>query len=175
VGNRLVSRSVLSSRGNANQARCELVGGIMKLRPVTPADTPFLRQLHHRAYRDVVVRQFGSWDESAQDEWFEKGLAHAEFSVIEQDGEPVGSIGLTHGLDSLHLVELQILPEYQGRGLGSALLRAQIELAQRLQKRIALRVLLQNRAKSLYARHGFLVTGQDDTHYLMEWRIPEQG
>jgi len=121
----------------------------------------------------VVVRQFGPWDERAQDEWFEKGLAAAEFSVMELDGEPIGSIGLKQEPDCLHLVELQILPEYQGRGLGSALLRIQIEQAQRLQKRIALRVLLQNRAKSLYARHGFLVTGQDDTHYLMEWRPRE--
>jgi hypothetical protein len=42
-----------------------------------------------------------------------------------------------------------------------------------MQKRIGLRVLLRNKAKSLYARHGFLVTGQDDTHYLMEWRSRE--
>jgi len=121
----------------------------------------------------VVVRQFGAWDESAQDGWFEKGLTEAEFSVIEEEGEPIGTIALKHAPDCLHLVELQLLPEYQGRGLGSALLRSQIELAQRLQKRIALRVLLQNRAKSLYARHGFLLTGQDDTHCLMEWRPRE--
>jgi ribosomal protein S18 acetylase RimI-like enzyme len=120
-----------------------------------------------------VTRQFGSWDESAQDDRFEKGLADAEFSLVEENGEPIGAIGLKDGADRLHLVELQILPEYQGRGIGSALLRAQIEHAQRTQRSIALRVLLENEARSLYARHGFVVSGRTETHYLMEWQPDE--
>jgi len=145
----------------------------MKLRPAVSTDTPFLRQLHHRVYRDVVTRQFGSWDEGAQDRWFELGLADAEFSIVEENGDPVGAIGMRVESDRLHLVELQILPEYQGCGFGSALLRDQIEHAQRTRRPIALRVLLQNRARSLYARHGFAITGETETHYQMEWRPDE--
>jgi GNAT superfamily N-acetyltransferase len=145
----------------------------MNLRPATSTDTAFLRQLHHRVYRDVVTRQFGTWDENAQDDWFEKGLADAEFSVVEENGEPIGAIGLKDRAEYLQLVELQILPEYQGRGVGSALLRAQMEHAQRTQRSIALRVLLENRARSLYARHGFVISGRTETHYLMEWHADE--
>jgi ribosomal protein S18 acetylase RimI-like enzyme len=141
----------------------------MKLRPATAADTPFLRRLHHRVYRDVVTRQFGSWDESAQDGWFEKGLGEAEFSVIEENGEPIGALALKDSSDRIELVELQILPEHQSRGLGSALLRGQIERAQTSGRLITLRVLLENRARALYERHGFVVSGRTDTHYLMEW------
>jgi ribosomal protein S18 acetylase RimI-like enzyme len=143
----------------------------MKLRPATPADTPFLRRLHHRVYRDVVTRQFGSWDERAQDGWFEQGLAEAEFSVIEASGEPIGTIALKDSSDRIELVELQILPEHQSRGLGSALLRRQIERAQSSRRPITLRVLLENRARALYERHGFVVGGRTDTHYLMEWSL----
>lgn len=128
-------------------------------RPATPADTPFLRQLHHRAYRDVVVRQFGSWDEAAQDGWFEKGLAEADFSVVEEQGVAIGAVGLNELPDQLELVELQVLPEWQGRGFGTALLRAELERAQRLDKPLRLRVLLENRARSLYERHGFAIVG----------------
>ena len=141
----------------------------MNVRLATQADTPFLRQLHHRAYRDVVVRQFGSWDEAAQDGWFEKGLAEADFSVVLEHGQRVGAIGLKEAPDQLYLVELQILPECQGRGLGSALLLAQLERARRLEKPIGLRVLFENRARALYERYGFVVIGQTETHYLMEW------
>jgi GNAT superfamily N-acetyltransferase len=142
----------------------------MKLRPATSTDTPFLRQLHHRAYREVVIRQFGSWDDDAQDGWFDKGLADAQFSVVEENGEAIGTIASNDLPDRLVLVELQLLPEYQGRGIGTALLQAQLEWARRLQKPVTLRVLFESRARSLYARHGFVVTGKTDTHYLMEWR-----
>jgi ribosomal protein S18 acetylase RimI-like enzyme len=116
-----------------------------------------------------VTRQFGVWDENAQDDWFEKGLADAQFSVVEENGEPIGAIGLKVLIDRLRIVELQVLPEYQGRGIGSALLRAQMEHAQRTQQFIALRVLFENRARSLYTRLGFVISGRTETHYLMEW------
>ena len=142
----------------------------MILRRATSADTSFLRQLHHRVYRDVTTRQFGTWDDSVQDGFFEKSLAEAEFYIVEEDGELIGAIGLAESPECLHLVELQIVPEYQGRGFGTALLRMHIEQAQRRQQAIALQVLFENRAISLYARHGFVVTGQTDTHYVMERR-----
>lgn len=34
-------------------------------RPATDADTDFARDVHHAAYRDVVIRQFGTWDDPA--------------------------------------------------------------------------------------------------------------
>jgi predicted N-acetyltransferase YhbS len=146
-------------------------GNAMNLRPATPADTPFLKELHRRAYREVIVRQFGYWDDAAQDYWFQKGLADAKFSVVEENGEPVGAIALQETPESLYLAELQILPEWQARGLGTALLRMQLEHAKQLQKPIGLRVLQASRARALYERHGFVVTEQNQTHYLMEWRV----
>jgi GNAT superfamily N-acetyltransferase len=141
----------------------------MRTRPSTPADRTFLRNLHHAVYRDVVVRQFGSWDERAQDEWFEKGLAEAVMSIVEEAGVPVGAIGLNTAPDCLHLVELQILPQWQNRGLGSTLVDRQLSEARARGVPIRLRVLRENRARLLYERKGFAVTGETDTHYLMEW------
>ena len=42
-------------------------------RPAQDADTPFARAVHHAAYRDVVERQFGPWNEAAQDQYFATG------------------------------------------------------------------------------------------------------
>jgi GNAT superfamily N-acetyltransferase len=142
----------------------------MNVRPATSADTPFLEELHRRAYREVIVRQFGYWDAAAQDYWFHKGLAEAVFSIVEDDGEPIGAIAVQDSPERLYIAELQILPEWQARGLGSALLRTQLQYAQQLQKPIALRVLRASRARALYERHGFVVTEQTQTHYLMEWK-----
>jgi len=142
----------------------------LSFRPATPADAPFLVQLHHRAYRNVVERQFGAWDEAAQDRWVAEGLAEADFSVIERAGEPIGALGVAEREDGFFLAELQVLPEQQGHGVGTSVLRVLLERARRARKPVALRVLLQNRARSLYERHGFVTTGQTETHYLMQWR-----
>src|SRR6187551_2009676 len=111
----------------------------MNIRPATPADTRFLKELHRGAYLDVIVRQFGYWDDDAQDYWFRKGLTEASFSIVEENGEPVGAIALQDSPERLYLAELQILPEWQARGLGTALLRMQLEHARQAQKPIGLR------------------------------------
>jgi hypothetical protein len=38
------------------------------------ADAEFGRNVHHRAYRDVVEQQFGAWNTAAQDAFFRDGL-----------------------------------------------------------------------------------------------------
>lgn len=135
-------------------------------REAEDSDHVFLRELHHAAYRDVVTRQFGKWVESDQDAWFEQKLG-SPIKVIELDGVPVGAVAVYDAADHVFLAELQIAPEFQNRGIGSAVLRAEIERTATLARPIRLRVLLQNRALALYQRHGFTVTGQTETHYLM--------
>lgn len=142
---------------------------MIRTREAHASDHSFLRRLHHAAYRDVVVRQFGNWVESDQDAWFDQKL-DSPIQVIELDGVPVGAIAVHDAADHVFLAELQILPEFQNRGIGTRMLCAEIERATALGFPIRLRVLLQNRALALYQRHGFTVTGRTDTHYLMEWQ-----
>lgn len=141
---------------------------MIRTRQAEDSDHAFLRQLHHAAYRDVVTRQFGKWVESDQDAWFDQKL-DAPIQVVEVDGVPVGAIAVHGADDHVFLAELQIVPEFQNRGIGSELLRAELSRAESLGLSIRLRVLLQNRALELYRRHGFIVTGETETHYLMTW------
>jgi ribosomal protein S18 acetylase RimI-like enzyme len=140
----------------------------MITRPATSADLPFLRLLHHRAYREVVERQFGAWDEAAQDLWFEQGLATATFRIVERDGAAVGAIALSETPGAIELVELQVLPEFQGQGWGTALLSELIQLSQATQRPLHSRVLRENRARHLYERNGFVITSETATHVLMQ-------
>lgn len=113
--------------------------------------------------------QFGQWVESDQDAWFaQKLLGDAILRIIEVGGIRLGAIGVSDAPDHVFLQELQILPEFQNQGIGTAILRAELERATALGLPIRLRVLQQNRARSLYERHGFTVTGETETHYLMQ-------
>ena len=140
---------------------------MLRTRPATAADIPFLRELHHAAYRDLVVRQFGSWNEREQDAFFEQSPRDAEFEVILDGAETVGAMGTRLHADHLFLAEMQVLPGHQNRGIGTAILNAQIQRAAELERPLGLQVLRENRAKGLYERHGFVVIGETETHYLM--------
>jgi GNAT superfamily N-acetyltransferase len=141
----------------------------MYLRPATNLDKDFLRELRRQAYRDVVTEQFGAWDEEEQAAWFEKSLAEATFQIVEHRQTPVGALGIWLSPDALHLAELQVLPVWQGKGIGSEVLGALLQDARSQKKPVRLRVLKLNRARSLYERHGFVLCGATETHYLMEW------
>lgn len=60
------------------------------LRSANPRDKEFCRRVHHLAYREVVVRQFGQWDEVLQDALFEKEWALLPLQITELDGRAAG-------------------------------------------------------------------------------------
>ena len=59
-------------------------------RPATVADTGFARDVHHTAYHDIVVRQFGPWDEEDQDRRFLADWKDASFVIIQRDSVDCG-------------------------------------------------------------------------------------
>jgi ribosomal protein S18 acetylase RimI-like enzyme len=144
----------------------------MKLtrRPTSPADREFARNAHHRAYHDVVVRQFGNWDEALQDKFFSGDWAGATFEILLWDGVPCGYVSIEDRADCIHVRELVLLPEYQRRGIGTSLLAETITRAREQRVPVKLGVLHHNHAINLYRRMGFVDCGRTETHTLMEWK-----
>jgi ribosomal protein S18 acetylase RimI-like enzyme len=130
----------------------------------------FARTVHHLAYRHVVTRQFGLWDETLQDRFFDRGWSTAKIEILLVDGEPCGYTGIEDRPGDVYLRELVIQPEYQGRGIGTTILRQVMARAQGRGVPVRLQVLQQNRAQDLYRRVGFREVGRTETHVLMEWR-----
>ena len=61
---------------------------------------------------------------------------------------------------------IQVHPNFQGRGLGTAVIRAECRSTQRT---VRLGVLVTNpKAEALYQRLGFVVTEKTDTHHFMQ-------
>jgi ribosomal protein S18 acetylase RimI-like enzyme len=68
------------------------------------------------------------------------------------------------------LVDISLLPEHRGRGLGTLLLRELMEECRRERQSLRLQVLRTNPAQRLYERLGFRRTGEDQVYLQMEWR-----
>ena len=141
-------------------------------RPADDNDTDFARGVHHEAYRDVVVRQFGKWDETKQDEFFKKTWENPGYEIISYEGEPCGYSRIEQLPEEIKAHELVMLPEYQGRGIGTAILGKLKSRAAREGIPAHLQVLKVNKAAELYEREGFREVGETDTHKEMEWRPP---
>jgi len=141
-------------------------------RLATLADFDFAREVHHLAYREVVLRQFGSWDDALQDRYFQENWDDGPIKILLCDGVPCGYVGVDYqqALGGIRLRELVIAPKYQRRGLGTSFLRSLFESAVADSVPIRLKVLKSNPARRLYARLGFRETNETDTHVVMEWR-----
>ena len=137
-------------------------------RSADASDTEFARDAHHRAYRDVVERQFGSWNREQQDGFFDRNWAGGGFQVLLYDNMPCGYVAVEQRKDDVYVRELVILPEFQNQGIGSAVLAEVFDLANSLEVPVRLQVLRENRARLLYERLGFTETGRTSTHILFE-------
>ncbi|MBA6231514.1 GNAT family N-acetyltransferase [Colwellia sp. MB3u-22] len=91
----------------------------------------------------------------------------ADSSIILINKQPIGLIKLGVLADKLHIRQLQISPQYQGKGVGSRVLVLVKKKANELKLPLTLNVLLANPVISLYLRHGFIVTGQSELEYQM--------
>jgi ribosomal protein S18 acetylase RimI-like enzyme len=87
------------------------------------------------------------------------------------DGAPCGYLALEDHPAFIAVREIVIAPAFQGRGIGSFLLRQVLDQAR--ERHVAVRVgtLLVNRAAALYRRLGFRETGRTPTHILFEWTV----
>jgi ribosomal protein S18 acetylase RimI-like enzyme len=138
-----------------------------ELRPATAGDRDLLWGLHQAAMRDVVEQAWG-WDEPWQRAHFHARFDPDAFSVIVAGGREVGALRLERREGELYVADLQIAPEEQGHGVGTAVLQHVIAEADGLGAAVTLQVLKVNvRARRLYERLGFYVTGEVDPHVRM--------
>lgn len=147
---------------------------ILERRPATSSDTEFARTSHHAAYRDVVLRQFGVWDEALQDRLFEEKWIPDKFEIILCDGNPCGFLSIEDRPDHISVSEIVIASQFQGRGIGSRLFNKEMQRGRETKSPLRLQVLRENRAIELYRRLGFKECDTTETHIRMIWEDCEQ-
>ena len=131
------------------------------LRPATSDDSDFVFAVQCAAMRPWVEPIYG-WDEDWQSRHFREHFDPDERHIIRYAGIDVGSISTEVQRAAFSLKTIGILPAYQGRGIGIALIRRLQQNARQEGLPVTLQVLRGNPARSLYER-----LGETDTHYQM--------
>ena len=143
------------------------------LRAAERADVEPLAELRATVMRADLER-LGRYDEHRVRQRLRDSFAPRYTSVIEADGAFAGCVTLRPVADGRWLENFYIAPERQGRGLGSAVLRALLARTDGEQAIVRLNVLQGSAARRLYERHGFTVQGEDPVDVLMA-RPPRPG
>ncbi len=137
------------------------------LRPATADDRDFVIELTRAAMGPYLEATFG-WDEATQTAYFDEGFDPSGGQIVEVDEVDVGEILVEERPDELVLTRLALLPDWQRRGIGSAIVRMLIERAHELESALVLQVFKTNlRATRLYESLGFVRTGESDTDVYM--------
>lgn len=99
-------------------------------------------------------------------EWDDDDEQSRHVLALSVHGEPIGTGRL---LPDGHIGRMAVLREWRGMGVGSAILRALLDLA-RQDGLHAIRLNAQTHALDFYTRHGFIVVGDE----FMEAGIPHR-
>jgi ribosomal protein S18 acetylase RimI-like enzyme len=139
----------------------------LTFRQATETDIPFLLELRRRTMSEHLR---ASGIEPSESERRARVLASFDCAeIILLAGAPVGLLKVVRGPDNWGLVQIQIVPEKQGRGFGSTILEKLLADAVNAQVTVRLSVLKVNPARQLYERLGFRIVGQNDHAYDMEF------
>ena len=127
---------------------------VIALRPATAADSEFCFELHKAAMGEYVTAIWG-WDEQRQREHHDRGFAPGDWQIITADGTDAGLLIVDYQPAEIYLSRIEILPYYQGHGIGTRLISALLDEATQRGQDLVLDVFTVNhRAQALYQRLG---------------------
>ena len=163
--------------GQPSRALPEGVG----LRPITDEDLPFLFRVYASTREEELapvgwppeqLEAFLRQQFTAQHAWYQEHYAGASFDVVEVGGTPAGRLYVARWERELRLVDVSLLPEHRGNGLGTALVSAVLAEGAAAGKPVTIHVERLNPAQRLYRRLGFELLEDKGMYLLLEWRPP---
>lgn len=143
------------------------------LRALQSGDMAFIERLYAGSRAEEMSRSgwpaeqiavFLGQQFQAQHTYYQTHYSDGELMIVEQDGQPIGRLYMFWGPTTLNLIDITLLPEFQGRGIGSALIDAQLRRADELGLQVELFVESYNPAQRLYGRLGFYVCGDSGVY-----------
>jgi ribosomal protein S18 acetylase RimI-like enzyme len=151
----------------------------VRYRAADDRDLPFLaavyawtriQELEPTGWSDEVKRGFLISQFEAQHRHYREHYPNAEWLVIERDGKAIGRLYIDQWPEEIRLIDIALLPEARGGGVGGAILADVMAEAEAAGKPLTIHVEKNNPAMRLYRRLGFEPVDEHGIYDLMEWR-----
>ena len=154
------------------------------LRPEADEDVPFLCRLYVSTRSEELA--ITGWSEAQKQAFLESQFAlqrhhyrtyyaSTDWAVLEKDGVPTGRLYVDRQANTLLVVDVALLPEWRGRGVGTLLMEAVCAEARAAAKSVSIAVEKFNPAQRLYRRMGFREVSDEGVYWFMEWCAPSDG
>jgi ribosomal protein S18 acetylase RimI-like enzyme len=122
------------------------------------------------AWDDAQKEAFLRQQFDAQDAWWQENYVGAAFDVILVDGEPAGRLYVHRGPSEIRIVDIALLPEHRGDGVGTRLLDELLAEGDADAKSVTIHVERMNPALRLYERLGFALAEDKGVYLFLERR-----
>jgi ribosomal protein S18 acetylase RimI-like enzyme len=151
------------------------------LRPIEAADQELLYRIYASTralelapvpWSDEQKEAFLRQQFRAQSVDYAANYPAADCRLILVDGEPAGRLYVDRSGDAFHVIDIALLPDHRGHGLGGALLGDIQAQAGAAGRPVRIHVERFNPALRLYQRLGFQQSADQGVYFLMEWRAP---
>jgi ribosomal protein S18 acetylase RimI-like enzyme len=152
------------------------------LRLATESDYDFMRNLYaaNRAeemerfpFDEAQKRAFLDQQFAAQFEHYGIHYPTCERNIVERNGAPIGRLWIDEWRDQIRIVDIALVPEARGSGVGSRLLHEVLDRATAVRKPVTIHVEAFNPALALYRRLGFEQVDTSGVYLLMRWTPPQ--
>ena len=150
----------------------------LSLRTARPEDEGFLREVYASTRQEELAlvnwtaaekAAFVEMQFRAQDQFYRSQFQAAALQVIECAGAPIGRLYVDRREDEIRVLDIALLPENRGQGIGRYLMRQILAEADGTGRVVRIHVERHNPALHLYERLGFRTTADEGVYLLMEW------
>jgi GNAT superfamily N-acetyltransferase len=152
------------------------------LRPERDEDEMFLRELYASTRIDELAS--AGWSPAQTDGFlrmqfdlqrthYRRHYPDASFLIVVRDGRPIGRLYVHYSRHDVRVIDISLVPEMRGQGVGHRLLASVLDEAGRLGAPVTLHVAVGNPARRLYERLGFRIVKQDELNLFMELTLSD--
>jgi ribosomal protein S18 acetylase RimI-like enzyme len=150
----------------------------LTFRRIADTDLPFLARVYASTrveelapvpWTDQQKAAFLDMQFRAQHAHYQQNYPDADWLVTMRNGEDVGRLYVERWPSQHCIIDIALLPEHRGKGIGNALLRDLMEEAAAAGKAVTIHVEKNNPAMRLYRRLGFQTEEDKGVYDLMRW------
>jgi ribosomal protein S18 acetylase RimI-like enzyme len=150
----------------------------LTFRRIADADLPFLARVYASTRAEELAATGWSGEHKAafleaqfraQHAHYQRYYPNADWLVAMRGDEDIGRLYIERWPSQHRIIDIALLPQYRGQGLGAALLRDLMDEAAAAGKAVTIHVEKLNPAMRLYRRLGFATEEDKGVYDLMRW------
>jgi ribosomal protein S18 acetylase RimI-like enzyme len=170
----------MAMMGEVKEGDSSNIASSISLRPILPEDAEFLYEVYASTRADELAQV--PWNEAqlktflkmqlnARDQSYRMYYEEIDDRIILFENQPIGRLIVARSDEEIRLADVALLPQYRRTGTGTSLIKDLMTESGETKRPIRLQVEKPNeQARRLYDRLGFATTGENLTHFQMEYR-----